>query len=442
MKEIKVSVIMPSLNVVTYIEECMKSAICQSLKDIEILCIDAGSSDGTVEILRKYEKQDHRIKIINFDRKSYGAQVNYGISIAQGEYIAILETDDFIDLNMYETLYQEAAASKADYVKGDYKKFFTLNNGEYLYSIVRQFEKENVKFYGKLLSPHTFDYLYQSDFNIWKGIYKKDFLIQNQIRLNESNGAAYQDIGFMEKVMAGAKGAVYLDKPFYYYRMDREDASSYSIHGLRNTQFEFQKLMEYSDSSKNFYKRGIYLHMMTAFLNEYEKTLKKVRFEFELPECSNYYTWFADHIWQAMKEGIVSFGDMEEKYGDKLKLLLNSPGRFAEYLKSEKNQFRAYMENLTFSCPAQVIIFGAGHWGYEALKLLREKENCQIQAFVDNDEEKQGLVVENVKVYSLNQALCEFPKAIILIANETYYLEIKMQIEKERKGCAVLCPFE
>ena len=123
-------------------------------------------------------------------------------------------------------------------------------------------------------------------------------------------------------------------------------------------------------------------------------------------------------------------------------MLLNSPGRFAEYLKSEKNQFRAYMENLTFSCPAQVIIFGAGHWGYEALKLLREKENCQIQAFVDNDEEKQGLVVENVKVYSLNQALCEFPKAIILIANETYYLEIKMQIEKERKGCAVLCPFE
>lgn len=442
MKDIKVSIIMPSLNVGAYIKECLRSAAVQTLEEIEIICIDAGSTDGTLEILRKYEETEPRMKVVDFGVRSYGAQVNYGISIARGEYIAILETDDFVDPEMYGTLYQAAKEHCADYAKADFKKFFTLSNGEYLYSIVRLFEGKDAGFYGRLLNPHTFDHLYKADFNIWKGIYRRDFLMGNQIRLNESAGAAYQDIGFMEKVMAAAKRAVYLDKPFYYYRMDRDEASSYSIHSLKNTQFEFQKLMEYFDGSEQVYRRGIYLHMMTAFLNEYEKTLKKTGFAYASSECSDHYAWFADHISEAMKERIISFEDMERKYAEKLELLLHSPRAFAEFLKSEKNRFSEYMENLVFEEPAQVIIFGAGHWGYEALKLLREKENCQVQAFADNDPGKQGIAVEGVNVFSLKQALRRFPAAVILIANEKYYPEIRVQIEKEGEGCRILCPFE
>lgn len=442
METIKVSIIMPSLNVAAYIEECMESVISQSLKDIEIICIDAGSVDGTLEILKEYAKLDDRIKIINFGIKSYGAQVNHGIFVSHGKYIAILETDDFIEQGMYEALYNAAEGNSADYVKTDYKKFFALDNGEYLYSIIRQFEDENAELYGKLVNPHTFDYLYKTDFNIWKGIYRRDFLIQNQICLNESAGAAYQDIGFMEKVMAVAQKAIYLDMPCYYYRMDRESASSHSIHGLRNTQFEFKELVDFFCNSENVYRRGLCLHMMIAFLNEYEKTLKKVGFDFESPECSNYYTWFADKIAQAMKERIISFEDLEKTYADKLEFLLSSPGAFAEYLRNGKDKLSEYVGNLTFERQTQIIIFGAGHWGYEALKLLREKRNCHVQAFIDNDCEKQGMHIECVRVYSLKQALCEFPTAIIFIANEKYYSEIWTQIKKESKGCTVLCPFE
>ena len=68
----KVSIIMPSLNVVDYIQECMESVVNQTLKDIEIICVDAGSTDGTLEILREYEEKDSRVKIILSDRKSYG----------------------------------------------------------------------------------------------------------------------------------------------------------------------------------------------------------------------------------------------------------------------------------------------------------------------------------------------------------------------------------
>lgn len=140
-KNIRVSVIMPSLNVSAYIEECIKSAIRQTLADIEIICIDAGSADGTYEILKKYEKLDNRIKVISFGVKSYGAQVNHGISVSQGEYVAILETDDFVGPKMYETLYHAAEQYHVDCAKADYKKFFALANGEYLYSVIKQFER-------------------------------------------------------------------------------------------------------------------------------------------------------------------------------------------------------------------------------------------------------------------------------------------------------------
>ena len=82
----KVSVIMPALNVAKYIRQCMESVINQTLKDIEIIVIDAGSSDGTLEILKEFEAKDSRVKLINSEKRSYGYQMNKGISIAQGVY--------------------------------------------------------------------------------------------------------------------------------------------------------------------------------------------------------------------------------------------------------------------------------------------------------------------------------------------------------------------
>ena len=106
MSEIAVSIIMPSLNVANYIEECLASAVNQTLKEIEIICIDAGSTDGTAEIIERYAEKDKRIRLIKTEFKSYGAQVNLGIRLARGYYIAILETDDYVSCDMYENLYK------------------------------------------------------------------------------------------------------------------------------------------------------------------------------------------------------------------------------------------------------------------------------------------------------------------------------------------------
>ena len=131
--KVKVSIILPSLNVARYIDECIKSVINQSLQEIEIICVDSGSIDGTKKIIENYAKQDARIKMIGSDKKSYGRQVNLGIMHAHGEYIAIVETDDFIIPDMYQCLYEYAKLDKLDYIAADFEMFYQLQNSSYYF---------------------------------------------------------------------------------------------------------------------------------------------------------------------------------------------------------------------------------------------------------------------------------------------------------------------
>lgn len=130
MSNVCVSVIMPSLNVRDYIEASIRSVMNQTLRDIEIICIDAGSTDGTLEIIEYLSNEDKRIKLIKSQIKSYGYQLNCAIKASNGEYIAVVETDDYIDERMYEELYTIAANKSIDIVKGNYTAYYTQKNGE------------------------------------------------------------------------------------------------------------------------------------------------------------------------------------------------------------------------------------------------------------------------------------------------------------------------
>lgn len=95
----KISIIMPSFNVAPYIRECMDSVLAQTLSDIEVIVVDADSTDGTREILDEYAQKDSRIVILKDDKKSTGYANNKALDYATGEYIGIVETDDYIDQN-------------------------------------------------------------------------------------------------------------------------------------------------------------------------------------------------------------------------------------------------------------------------------------------------------------------------------------------------------
>lgn len=93
MNQTKISVIMPSLNVSKYIKQCLQSVLNQTLEDIEIICVDGGSTDETLDIIQQYVKKDNRVKLIHSDIKSYGYQINLGIKEACGDYIGIIGKD-------------------------------------------------------------------------------------------------------------------------------------------------------------------------------------------------------------------------------------------------------------------------------------------------------------------------------------------------------------
>ena len=222
-KKIKVSVILPSLNVKRYIEECLKSVVDQTLKEIEILCVDAGSNDGTLEILREYASKDDRIKIIKSDLRAYGHQVNRGIKEASGEYIGIVETDDFIDEKMYEELYDYAKKIDADVVKTPYLDYSNQKNkrecyfAECLKEALPEGRCFSMKEYGHLLAYHA---------SVWSGIYRREYLLRKKVFFVEAPGAGYVDVGFRFDSLINTDKVAWLNKSFYHYRRSNDDSST------------------------------------------------------------------------------------------------------------------------------------------------------------------------------------------------------------------------
>ena len=214
---------MPSLNVGEYIEECILSVINQTLEEIEIICIDAGSTDDTLDILKKYAEKDSRITLLTSDKKSYGHQVNMGLEQAKGEYISIVETDDFIDETMLETLYGLSEDGKVDLIKST---FYHYND----------YDKNNIKadidnFKADLPTFKKFTLKEESLFveghpSVWAGIYKRSFLEENGIKMIEAPAGGWVDNPFFFETAIAAESIVYTHKPYYYYRVSNPNSSS------------------------------------------------------------------------------------------------------------------------------------------------------------------------------------------------------------------------
>ena len=214
---------MPSLNVGAYIREALESVVRQTMRDIEIICIDAGSTDGTLQIIEEFAAKDDRIKVIHSDVKSYGRQMNLGLDAAKGDYIALVETDDAVVPNMCERLYAVAVAHGADVVKADYVRFTgELSDPQCERTVMPC--TPNPDLYGKTVDPRTDRRAVQ--FSIICGnLYRREFLKGENIRFNETPGASYQDIGFLMQTNFLAKRMHFLQEHFYLYRRDNPNSS-------------------------------------------------------------------------------------------------------------------------------------------------------------------------------------------------------------------------
>lgn len=417
MNDILVSVIMPSLNVCKYIELSLKSVINQTLKKIEIICIDAGSTDGTLDVIKKYMEEDKRIKLINSPVKSYGYQINYAIKVAKGEYIAIVETDDYINSNMYQELYDVANKTLADIVKCNYLAFWTQKNGEKVF--LKRENLENKDLYNTVIKPIEEPQTASNDWYLWTGIYRKSMIIENDIKLSETKGAAFQDIGFLHRSNVASKGSVYVNKAFYNYRLDREDSSSNSGKGIEYSFYEYKRLL-----SENWEKEeliALFGRMATFFkgcingIEEKDLNNKKTRVQFD---------WFRDKLSNAIDEGIINETNINSVVWRCINPL---PISIDEVYEKKIGKTKSLINILASSEQYEIIIFGCGNFGYYAKNCLTQN-GYTIKAYSDNNEDLWGTYIENIPVISPQDIDLSDGKTKIVIANERYFEDIKLQL--------------
>lgn len=421
-----VSVIMPSLNVVKYIDECIQSVLNQSLKEIEIICVDAGSTDGTYERLKEYETNDSRVRVILSDKRSYGYQVNLGIKESNAKYIGIVETDDYVDENMFDILYNRAEDNNLDFVKADFTFLYDFD-GYYLYKPAKLFDENTNKFYNKVIQPLDCTYLYFHDFNVWKGIYNREFLIENDVMFNESAGASFQDIGFQQLLLYYAKRCMYIPEKLYYYRFGHMTNSSVSPKILQFVKQEFEHLLDNKLNGMTGRKiELIYQKMGLDLWSQYNVLIDLNGSGVKKEDVDQCYQWIKQKLFIALNNGIVKLIDMNQTTWKQITFLLDDKEAYTDkYLA----MIQAKTDRIKSKLGKINVIWGCGVYGMEALNFCK-KYGYDCIALIDNNSKLWGRKISGIEVKAPVDIINKKLDVKYVVANKLHSEEIEMQLKK------------
>lgn len=427
--EVKVSVVMPVLNTARYIRECMDSLVMQTLDEIEILCVDADSTDGTEEILQEYADRDRRVHILTDTKGSTGYANNLGMRNARGEYLAIVEPDDFVAPDMYENLYKAAKENNADVVRADYKVFW--GDGE-----KREYVDKAVAAsgdYEKIYCPAKEQRLFQNDMSTWAGIYAKELFDKGQICHNETPGASYQDNGFWFLMMAHARRLYYLPVSGYRYRMDNPGSS------IHNGGKVFAICGEYDFIKKRLQQEGIYKKFQDIYI--WAKFIRYLSAYYRLDDGLK--EVFADRFSKEMK-GHLENGELEKSIFPKgqqklLNRLLQDEGAFHNNVSKEKQIFQQLMDG-----GGNLIQYGCGSDGLRLLGYIHSLGRLdRITCLCDSNPNLWGTEIFGKKICPLVEIKDKYPEAVYLMASINYGDEIEAYLAECGIGreCIYQCNF-
>lgn len=323
-----VSVIVPVCNVERYLRECLQSVFDQTLGDLEVICVNDGSTDGSPALLREIAASDARIRIIDKENAGYGAAVNDGIDASTGEYVTILDADDLLPGDACESMLAFARENgDLDFLKAD-AKVFTGPEGNRTYDYV---------------PASTFSQWYEAPFASRNdpgrirarvgapGLYKKAFLDEYGIRLHESPGASFQDTGLWTLCTFAGRNVRYLDKCCYLIRRDNPDSSEKNpakVYCICDEYDFIRSRIEEMDVDRDACRRAC------AFFRHqgYRWNLGRIADEFRLEFLDR----FSNDFRNLDETGELDWSYFTEDEQLGLDLILNNP--IAEY-------YRSYYEN-------------------------------------------------------------------------------------------------
>ena len=234
MNNTKISIIIPVYNVEKYLERCLNSIVNQTLYDLEIICINDGSTDKSLEILNKFAEKDSRFIIINQKNSGQAIARNKALEVVNGEYVGFVDSDDWIDSNFYENLYNSA------------KKY---NTDIAVASVLR--ERKNcssyrIKYNNEKVYTGKSDILNVCDCPnlcyIWNKIYKTDKLKFSNITFPE--GMYFEDVLFTTKVLGTLNSIVTVPNTYYHYMINDGTSTVKSNHTSKKNQDRYNNQKE------------------------------------------------------------------------------------------------------------------------------------------------------------------------------------------------------
>lgn len=333
----KISVVVPVYNVEKYLKECIDSIINQTLEDIEIICVNDGSTDSSLEILNDYAKKDSRIIVINKSNSGYGHTMNMGLNAATGEYVGIIESDDFADKNMFEDLYKLAKEYDADIVKGDWYNYWSKN----------KFARKNNRISSakalKLTNSKQDKSLLRINPSVWSAIYKKEFLNKYNIRFLETPGASYQDLAFSFKIFALAERVILTDKAYLYYRQDNMNSSVKSktkVYCVCDEYEEIDRFLEQYTDLKFEFKVQEEINRYNGYVSSVLRIDDSVKPEFVKV--------FSDHFKEEYNTGLLGNEFFKKINKNEFMTLINNPEKYIKVLKSieKRRKFNQFRKNI------------------------------------------------------------------------------------------------
>ncbi|MEZ3435941.1 MAG: glycosyltransferase [Lachnospiraceae bacterium] len=396
---IKISVLIPVYNVELYLRQCLDSVIGQTYTNLEIICIDDGSTDGSGRTLDEYAQRDARIRVLHKKNTGYGHSMNLALEMATGDYIGIVESDDYISDNMYDRMVKvlEEESTVLDIVKSNYYEFTEDACAK------RQNLKE--EWCGRVIKPEEYMSLFDIPCSIWSAIYRRDFLVRQNICFLETPGASYQDTGFVFKAWITAEKVFLLNDALVFYRKDNAGSSvnsSKKIFCVCKEIMEIERYMQEYQLRKPYQEGGKGINTFRMYMWNYYRLPLGVRAAF-----------FVEMIQEFRKiERSPGFHReyWEECRWKEIHSILDDPEKF--FWESNRELMDMELDRLTIKNTIyqesaveylkkseKIIIYGAGVYGRRVLEFLdrqglREKVFCfAVTDLTDNLTELDGIAV-------------------------------------------------
>ena len=240
----ELTVLVPCYNVEKFIGQCLDSISRQTFSNFEVICINDGSTDGTLDIIERFCDLDLRFRVVDKPNSGYGDSMNIGLAQAKGEFIAIIESDDYIESTMFEDLLRQARKYDLDIVRSGFY---------YTFSDVEKIEPFTYIQKHIVLKPLNNREIFYQPPAIWASIYRKAFLEANDIKFLPTPGASFQDTSFAFKCYLKCNRFMSIQGCYVHYRQHdnnsvRSDGKLYSVCD------EWDEIIRYAQKDKNFKK--------------------------------------------------------------------------------------------------------------------------------------------------------------------------------------------